>query len=667
MAQIPPTTPSSSNDNNGKLASLHAGPTANNLGRSMTTTTKSALAQLPSTASSSSNNNNNNSKLTSPPAGPTSNNLSRSMTTATKSAIAQLPSAASSSSNNSNNSKLTSLPTGPTSNNLSKGITTTTKSAIAQLPSTASSSSNNNNSKLDTLKLSFLGKRNWATAALAPTTSTSARPSGLSEATLATPRTGLQQKPQVSQNQHSLFSRAVSAGPQKSLAAQAASSLTRTISSGGLTTKLEVVKNDWLSGGTSPKRGRKVYNQDSVGGRAGDHASAVRKIYSRHSSFTRSTSNLLLNKKRTILTSPEKVLDAPGLMDDYYLNLLDWSCSNMVAIGLDKSVFVWDAETGHAESLFTLPGNTDAIASVSWAFDGLFLAVGTFNGDTQIWDIETKTKVRSMTGHVSRVGALAWDKHILSSGSRDGSIWNHDVRVQSHKIAELSNHTNEVCGLVWRADGQQLASGGNDNLVNIWDARSNVPKYTKSNHTAAVKALAWCPWQNNLLGTGGGTYDKQIHFWNTSTGARVNTVNAGSQVTSIIWSTEYREFMSSHGYPDNNISVYGYPSMNKVIDIPAHDSRILHTAISPDGQTVATVASDENLKFWKLFERQSKNKKDGKRSGTLTRSASFCNSGSSIGNTGLGNDDDDERGGGSGGPEGTTIKGKTLSTMTRIR
>jgi cell division cycle protein 20 (cofactor of APC complex) len=82
---------------------------------------------------------------------------------------------------------------------------------------------------------------------------------------------------------------------------------------------------------------------------------------------------------------------------------------------------------------------------------------------------------------------LAWDKHIVSSGCRDGSIWNHDVRVHNHKVAELSNHTNEVCGLTWRSDGMQLASGANDNIVNIWDARSTVPKYTKTNHTAAVK------------------------------------------------------------------------------------------------------------------------------------------------------------------------------------
>ncbi|KAG0251139.1 ubiquitin-protein transferase activating protein [Mortierella polycephala] len=385
---------------------------------------------------------------------------------------------------------------------------------------------------------------------------------------------------------------------------------------------------------------------------------ATRAMLSRHPSLTRlNSSSSLIIKKRTIPTSPEKVLDAPGLADDYYLNLLDWSCSNIVAIGLDKTVFLWDAETGNAEPLVTLPGRIDTITSVSWASDGSFLAVGTNEGDTQIWDIETKTKIRSMAGHVSRVSVLSWDKHILSSGCRDGSIWNHDVRVQNHKVAELLNHTNEVCGLTWKSDGQQLASGGNDNLVNIWDARTTVPKFTKPNHLAAVKALAWCPWQNNLLASGGGTHDKQIHFWNTTTGARVQTLMTASQVTSIVWSTEYREFMSSHGFPDNNLTVYGYPSMNKIADIKAHDSRVLHTAISPDGQTVATVASDENLKFWKLFEKQKKPKGKG------NTGESFTGLGKGL----LGYDDDDYNSPGSGSGSNRSYMGKSLANLTRIR
>ena len=47
----------------------------------------------------------------------------------------------------------------------------------------------------------------------------------------------------------------------------------------------------------------------------------------------------------------------------------------------------------------------------------------------------------------------------------------HDVRAQQHLTATLKGHTQEVCGLKWSANGTMLASGGNDNLLNIWDDR----------------------------------------------------------------------------------------------------------------------------------------------------------------------------------------------------
>jgi cell division cycle protein 20 (cofactor of APC complex) len=311
-------------------------------------------------------------------------------------------------------------------------------------------------------------------------------------------------------------------------------------------------------------------------------------------------------RRRRIPTAPERVLDAPGMLDDYYLNLLDWSSGNQVAIGLERNVYVWDADTGAVSTLFETSPNV-YISSVKWSNDGAFVSVGLSSGDVQIWDVEDATKLRTLCIHDTRVGVMSWNKEILSTGSRSGNIFNHDVRIAQHKVADLFSHTSEVCGLEWRGDGAQLASGGNDNIVNIWDARNiATPKFSKANHRAATKALAWCPWQINLLATGGGTLDRQIHFWNSTTGARVNSIDTGSQVNALQWSRDYREIISCHGAPDNQLTIWSYPSLVKNAEIPAHEARILHACLSPDGQTVATAASDENLKFWKIFEKKAR-------------------------------------------------------------
>lgn len=292
--------------------------------------------------------------------------------------------------------------------------------------------------------------------------------------------------------------------------------------------------------------------------------------------------------RRRIATAPERVLDAPGLIDDYYLNLLDWSSGNQVAIGLERNVYVWSADEGSVNCLLEAPADT-YVSSVKWSGDGAYVGVGLGSGEVQIWDVAEGQKIRSMFGHDTRVSVMGWNKHLLSSGARSGLVFNHDVRIAEHKVAELVSHTSEVCGLEWRSDGAQLATGGNDNLVSIWDARSlSVPKFTKTNHKAAVKALAWCPWNMNLLATGGGSYDRHIHFWNSTSGARVNSIDTGSQVTSLRWSPHYREIVSSSGFPDNSLSIWSYPTLVRNAEIPAHESRVLHSCLSPDGQMLAT-------------------------------------------------------------------------------
>jgi cell division cycle protein 20 (cofactor of APC complex) len=257
---------------------------------------------------------------------------------------------------------------------------------------------------------------------------------------------------------------------------------------------------------------------------------------------------------RFIPQVPDKILDAPELLDDYYLNLLDWSSTNMLSVALGQTVYLWNASSGGITELAQVSGE-NYITSVNWVQTGGYLAVGTAEGEVQLYDAETMQLKRRMGGHSARVGSLSWNNHIVSSGGRDSLIINHDVRVRKHDIHTMQGvHDQEVCGLKWSPDGTQLASGGNDNLMCVWELGVDEPKLRRAEHTAAVKALAWCPWQSNLLASGGGTSDRKIRFWNTSTGACLNVVDTHSQVCSLLWSKHSKELVSSHGFSQNQVS-----------------------------------------------------------------------------------------------------------------
>jgi cell division cycle 20-like protein 1 (cofactor of APC complex) len=302
------------------------------------------------------------------------------------------------------------------------------------------------------------------------------------------------------------------------------------------------------------------------------------------------------------------VLDAPELADDFYLNLVDWGSTNILGVGLGSCVYMWNSASGKVTKLCDL-GTDDTVTSVSWIQRGSHVSIGTNRGYVQIWDARECRRLRTMTGHTARVGALAWNDHILTSGSRDRAIYHRDVRAPDQHIAKLMGHKQEVCGLKWNCEDGQLASGGNDNKLLVWDKLSEQPLYKFTEHTAAVKAIAWSPHQHGTLASGGGTQDRRIKFWNTLTGQPTNEIDTGSQVCNLAWSKNSNEIVSTHGFSENQIVVWKYPQMSQVVTLTGHTYRVLYLAMSPDGQVIVTGAGDETLRFWNCF---AKSKNEGR-------------------------------------------------------
>ncbi|TRY75032.1 hypothetical protein TCAL_06997 [Tigriopus californicus] len=307
---------------------------------------------------------------------------------------------------------------------------------------------------------------------------------------------------------------------------------------------------------------------------------------------------------RKISKIPFKVLDAPELQDDFYLNLVDWSSQNVLSVGLGPCVYLWSACTSQVTRLCDLTPDNDTVTSVSWSERGNLVSVGTHKGYVQVWDVAASKKINTLEGHTARVGALAWNGDMLSSGSRDRLILQRDIRTPSVAPEKrLAGHRQEVCGLKWSPDNQYLASGGNDNKLFVWNLSSDQPVHAYTEHKAAVKAIAWSPHHHGLLASGGGTADRCIRFWNTLTGQPMQSVDTGSQVCNLAWSKHASELVSTHGYSQNQILVWKYPSLVQVAKLTGHNYRVLYLAVSPDGEAIVTGAGDETLRFWNVFSK----------------------------------------------------------------
>ena len=341
---------------------------------------------------------------------------------------------------------------------------------------------------------------------------------------------------------------------------------------------------------------------------------------------------------RRIQKTPIRILDAPNLIDDFYLNILDWGKENIIAVSLYDEIYLWDDNNYQTSLLMayknkninnSIRGN-NIISSLSFMNNGIILGVGLPDGNIQLWDINKKSKLREIDGHEDRVSCLSWNEYILSSGSKDKFIKNFDVRIKNAEISKIKKHKQEICSLKYSKEGDLLASGGNDNVVYIWDIRNlnnniynflfeehnNNYNYNCSEiklyslnifHQAAIKAMAWCPWKRHVLATGGGSKDKSIKIYSCDSNKLLKNINTGSQVCALLWNQKEKEIISSHGYNKNQIIIWNYEKNKKISELKGHMNRVLYLAISPDETLICSGSGDETLRLWRINDMPIKN------------------------------------------------------------
>ena len=101
--------------------------------------------------------------------------------------------------------------------------------------------------------------------------------------------------------------------------------------------------------------------------RHGPNLDARSELYSLSPVKLNSQQMLLSPRKspRAVPKVPYKVLDAPDLADDFYLNLVDWGSQNILAVGLGACVYMWNSESGRVTKLLDLD-HDDTVTSVNW-------------------------------------------------------------------------------------------------------------------------------------------------------------------------------------------------------------------------------------------------------------------------------------------------------------
>lgn len=231
--------------------------------------------------------------------------------------------------------------------------------------------------------------------------------------------------------------------------------------------------------------------------------------------------------------------------------------------------------TGSMTLLAKISAHSQQVCGLAWSPDDRFLATGGNDNACLVFELRHILPPSLVGPSFARSPAASPEHKPIRSFPCPTSDANEGSRLSSrrHIVNHLFPSWANTPPTRMSAEIPLLSHTGT--LISGWGKTSLIaPNRQKHRlvHSAAVKAIAFAPWQPSLLATGGGSNDRAIHFFHVRTGVCLATINVFAQVTSLIWSQSRHEIVATFGYaqPEHpfRIAVFSWPSCAQVAVIP---------------------------------------------------------------------------------------------------
>jgi WD40 repeat protein len=214
--------------------------------------------------------------------------------------------------------------------------------------------------------------------------------------------------------------------------------------------------------------------------------------------------------------SPDGLLLAAGIATDGSIRILETGIGEVIAIlhpthasaikslqfspdnrllassGDDGKVFVWDVATG--DKLHDLVADGGPAWGMAFSPDGSLLVAGTVRGhEMRVWETATWTLRNTFLADQAVDLAFSADgEHILTAGGgqNEANLWNVNT---GERRFNLGGATGWVWAVDFTPDGRLAATGGNNEVITLWDAGTGLPvrEYYTGRHF--TQALAFSP------------------------------------------------------------------------------------------------------------------------------------------------------------------------------
>ncbi|KAF9356607.1 hypothetical protein BGX26_004997 [Mortierella sp. AD094] len=283
------------------------------------------------------------------------------------------------------------------------------------------------------------------------------------------------------------------------------------------------------------------------------------------------------------------------------------------AIGLKNgTISLYD--TSNWEKIHTLKGHADTVDSIVYSPTSEQIASCGFDATVRLWDVKTGQLRHTLsdciggtesvlfsptsnrcTFDVGRFGSVVYSptgKQIASGGwDRTVRLWDAQTG-QLHHI--LNGHDNRITSVVYSPTGEQIASSSRDETVRLWDANTGQLLHTLDRHTSEVLCVAYSPTGTQIAS---GSSDKTVNLWDAQTGQLLHTMDGhAGDVGSVMYSPNGEQIASRSS--DKTMRLWNAHTGQLLHTLDGHTNEITSMIYSPTGTQIASSSWDKSVRLW---------------------------------------------------------------------
>lgn len=203
----------------------------------------------------------------------------------------------------------------------------------------------------------------------------------------------------------------------------------------------------------------------------------------------------------------------------------------------------------------------------------------------------------SYTGHNGSVRTLAWSPNgrYIASGGDDETIQVWEA-ASGQLVSTYHHHSHWIHAVSWSPDGRHIASVSGDKEIHVWDAATGHRHFMCHSSSSLMLAGAWSP-QGRRIATG--TNDGFVHIWDANNGAEIFTYRGhAGRVEAVVWSPDAIRIASASSDSNHTIQVWDASTGQHAFTYQQHSAKIYALAWSPGGKRIASGDMEGVVRLW---------------------------------------------------------------------